>query len=477
MGICKSRAPVPANVAAPSVPDPAAVQASDKLEVAEKVTQNLGASTVALPTTSWRALLQDQPLNADARPFTPDSKPLPPAPSAAARRRGPPPQPARARPGLPPSKAAAPPEGPAALATPAAADEPEWMQYLSKRLHAHAPPPSTAPPPPEQAAARGSPPWQSAASGRGRRAAAADARSGPGRGGGGEGGAGAGTSHVVIQTDTYLKLLKEGTSKNKTPNAAANRTAAKAVKQSDVSMPMTASGLASKWSSVLGGRQDDAVEEPMTNRSTQDDMWIDKMLVDQDLSDPAYHSETESIDAKSSASVHRFGRQPRVTPATIRKYVMQDLNCYLDQAVGMMLFRLQRFTDQQRSLFVKPNGGGDPAQSQQQQHRRFVIGLKEVARRTKQAKLECVIVAPDIEEDGHSGGLDDRMRELLAAAYQNATPVIFALSRARLGKALGKSLHISVLGVLDTRGARALLAQATRLATEGQQTWLARLEG
>merc|ERR1719359_1038737 len=97
-------------------------------------------------------------------------------------------------------------------------------------------------------------------------------------------------------------------------------------------------------------------------------------------------------------------------------------------------------------------------------------------RRTKQGKVRCLIVAPDIEEDGNSGGLDDRMRELIGSAYQNQTPVLFALSRDRLGKALGKSLHISVLGVLDARGAQSLFHESVQLASECRQAWLARIQ-
>merc|ERR1719487_1407478 len=119
----------------------------------------------------------------------------------------------------------------------------------------------------------------------------------------------------------------------------------------------------------------------------------------------------------------------------------------------------------------------DPIPDRAQQNlRRFVIGLKEVSRRTKQAKVECLIVAPDIGEDANSGGLDDRMRALLASAYQNETPVIFALSRARLGKVLGKSLQISVLGVLDATGAKSLLRQSVKLADQNRLAWLARLK-
>lgn len=469
MGVCKSRAQAPTTVTEPSMPDISAVQANGKPKAAfdgDNAKQKLASPiTMPLPTSSWRALLKEQPLNADAKPFTPTAETFPPPVQKAQ------------------SKAFTPADLAAQGAPVACNDDPEWMQYLSKRLQAPTQPRG------EMRSER------TATQTNGKKASGGVGGSIAGRalGGGGEG-PGASACHSVIHTEAYLKLLKEGSSKKKTSNFSnARRTAtrtpaisgkgsladgssmlqiAQAVKENEP-MPITTSGLASKWSSAVG-EQKDAVEE-VVNRSTQDDMWIGKLLVDQDLSDPAYYSETDAVDPKkSSASVHRLWRRPKTNGATIRSYVMQDMNFYLDRAIGTMLLRLQRFTDQQKSLYGCHDGNDAVVQSQQQ--RRFVIGLKEVARRTKQGKLECVIIAPDIEEDGHSGGLDDRMRELIASAYQNGTPVIFALSRARLGKALGKSLHISVLGVLDARGARALLAESKRLAAEGQQTWLARLE-
>jgi len=313
----------------------------------------------------------------------------------------------------------------------------------------------------------------------------------------------------VIHTEAYLQLLKEGMRQKKAPtnNQTARRTQNKSTfglsadglsmedgreNYADAQMPMTAASLAKKWSSAaskLYGPNDDAtVEVEVEVRTTQDDIGIEKLLFDQDCSDPAYYSDSEPVEeelvsnqrailcaaSKTKASMHRLGHRPQATTSVIRSYVMQDLNFLLDRTVGMLLLRLQRFMDQQR-MFA-PCEAISEEQSQQYRKRRFVIGLKEVSRRTKQSKVECLIVAPDIEGDVNSGGLDDRMRELLESAYQTQTPVIFALSRARLGKSLGKSLQISVLGVLDSKGARHLLQESLQLASDCRQAWLGRLE-
>ena len=48
--------------------------------------------------------------------------------------------------------------------------------------------------------------------------------------------------------------------------------------------------------------------------------------------------------------------------------------------------------------------------------------------------VSCLIVAPDLESDTTEGGLDDRVREVLGMSYEKSIPVIFALSRIRLGQ-------------------------------------------
>ena len=41
------------------------------------------------------------------------------------------------------------------------------------------------------------------------------------------------------------------------------------------------------------------------------------------------------------------------------------------------------------------------------------------------------------------GGLDDKVEEIIKEARKHGIPVVFALSRSRLGKALGKSMRMS----------------------------------
>ena len=96
--------------------------------------------------------------------------------------------------------------------------------------------------------------------------------------------------------------------------------------------------------------------------------------------------------------------------------------------------------------------------------RRLVFGLREVAKAVQLKKAKAVVVAPNIEEVGLEGGLDDVVAAIIEAARRNGTPVVFALTRNRLGQIVGKRLRISALAVLDQSGAdeqfKAMLAAA-----------------
>lgn len=295
---------------------------------------------------------------------------------------------------------------------------------------------------------------------------------------------------AFVDTSAYMQLLKDGDSKKKTSKLSSNiRSQGKA----DVSAKRDIFSSAiptSRWASALktepppgltkelgsppGLTQDDVSTPPC--KTVQDDIDTEKLSVDLDLSDPAYWSETEctgkeqtASDAALSrlrlarksrnASAHRFGRRPRC--AEIRSYVMQELTYDIDEITAMMLLRLQRFNEQQQ--IFKPEATGQ---------RRFCIGLKEVGRRVKQSKVSCLVVAPNLEGDASDGGLDDRVREILAAAYAQNVPVIFALSRNRIGQAMGKHVPISVLGVLDATGTEELLKTAVKLSRGAREAWL-----
>lgn len=374
----------------------------------KEVESKISSSPAPLPTKSWRALLEEASLNADAAPFT----------------------------NIP---------GPPGLGSPRSNQKQKDTSQIKRGLQ-------------NRNNANG-----------GRTGAPVEFALANGLRGGGTGG-------MTLQTQTYMQLLKEGHSKKKpTPSMQGKNTkqgtrnstlptSRSLLEPGSMLSPMTTTGLKQTWQAALKG-QDDEAERTSTPKTICDDIELEKMLADRDPSDPVYWSDTEGVDkqrARNKAFAHRLGCRQAL--ANVPSYVMQDLSYDLDKSVATMLARLQRFGEQQQTFY--PDGRFT---------RRLVIGLKEVARRVKQMKVSCLIVAPDLESDTAEGGLDDRIREVLGMCYEKDIPVIFALSRARLGQSLGKNMNVSLLGVLDPTGAEQLFKAAVSRATSARQAWLRRL--
>jgi len=164
--------------------------------------------------------------------------------------------------------------------------------------------------------------------------------------------------------------------------------------------------------------QDDAVTQQAQHRT-----------VPFGLTDRHYLS--DSSDAGGS-HVHRS-----LTPTQQREYVDRPISGELEDTLTEVLYKLRLLKDAEASV---------------QASRRYCVGLREVLRASKEkGALKAVVVAPDLEQHGR-GSLDEKLQQLLQTCRASGTPVVFGLSRLRLGQAIKKSVTISVLGVLDTRG-------------------------
>lgn len=83
--------------------------------------------------------------------------------------------------------------------------------------------------------------------------------------------------------------------------------------------------------------------------------------------------------------------------------------------------------------------------------RRLVMGLREVARGIRARKVKMVVMANNLDE---YGAIDSKLQEILDMARAEDVPVIFELNKRKLGKALGKSIKVSVVGVQNSDGAQ-----------------------
>jgi ribosomal protein L7Ae-like RNA K-turn-binding protein len=198
-------------------------------------------------------------------------------------------------------------------------------------------------------------------------------------------------------------------------------------------------------------------------KCVQDDLFMEQMNRVHDLSEEVYWSEDEregQVTDCKKASAHVLRKH--FTP---REYVMQDLDPVLDGMVANLLFELNEIQNRHRSLGVNSN-----------KRRSLFLGLREVLRAVRNRRIKCVIVAPDIlEQDSEgNGNHEEIVREILRLAYAEDIPVVFALTRSRLGRSLGKLLRTSMIGVLDAKGANDHLQAVVDLAYERRLSWLAK---
>lgn len=83
--------------------------------------------------------------------------------------------------------------------------------------------------------------------------------------------------------------------------------------------------------------------------------------------------------------------------------------------------------------------------------RRIVMGLREVARGLRAKKCKMVIMANNLDE---YGVIDDKLQEILDLCEEWDVPVVYELNKRKLGKALGKNIKISVVGIQNADGAQ-----------------------
>ena len=163
---------------------------------------------------------------------------------------------------------------------------------------------------------------------------------------------------------------------------------------------------------------------------------------------------------------------PRIAPPEMRSYCQQLITPELNAAVSALLGKLKYFQDRLKTQ--------DPVKAKMR--KRFVLGLREVRRGVMARKVKAVIMTPNIEQVEAKGGLDTFVKDIIEACAKNREdgeegieieqiPVVFALSRNKLGKALGKPMTLSVVGLYDVNGAFEEYKAMLKLAEAGCEAW------
>lgn len=138
----------------------------------------------------------------------------------------------------------------------------------------------------------------------------------------------------------------------------------------------------------------------------------------------------------------------------------QPLDAVLDELVAELLGRLFDFQERVRL--------NDPLKAKMR--RRLVFGLREVRRGVRANNVKCIVLAPNVDE---GDSLNDQITDLLTSAKQAHLPIVFALGKRKLGKALRKKVAVSVVGIYSGDGAhqeyRAVLARLKLITNDPLQ--------
>ena len=145
------------------------------------------------------------------------------------------------------------------------------------------------------------------------------------------------------------------------------------------------------------------------------------------------------------------------------RYAEQIITDELNEATKTLLSTLKRFQDR---LYHTDK-------IKAKMRRRLLFGLREVAKSVDAQSSKVVVIAPNIEKIESEGGLDDRVRQIIADAREKDVPVIFALTKRRIGKALGIQA-VSIVSVLDYNGADEEFKRALTLAADGRALYAKR---
>jgi len=107
--------------------------------------------------------------------------------------------------------------------------------------------------------------------------------------------------------------------------------------------------------------------------------------------------------------------------------------------------------------------------------KRVVLGVREVQRSVVRRKSLCIIVTYNIER---TAPLSQVTEELIQSAREQGIPVVFALKKAELAKAIGKRMNMAFASITNVDGIheafRAMLQLASSMREEKRciDTWL-----
>jgi len=163
---------------------------------------------------------------------------------------------------------------------------------------------------------------------------------------------------------------------------------------------------------------------------------------------------TESLLSNDKIIPEKYAeckRVPKLPFSHPRDYVVlrndESVKCLLTEMLG----ELMRF--QKRALDDK----------NAKSRRRLVLGFREVARGLRAHKIKMVVLASNCDQ---YDAVDDEVQDILALAKEQAVPIFFELNKRNIGKALGKTIKVSVVGIQNADGADAQFKSLKKISDE-----------
>ncbi|KAJ3338991.1 Selenocysteine insertion sequence-binding protein 2-like [Gonapodya sp. JEL0774] len=140
-----------------------------------------------------------------------------------------------------------------------------------------------------------------------------------------------------------------------------------------------------------------------------------------------------------------------------KSYVTQLITEEVESSINAFLAKVSQF--QLRQVQQNP--------TKAKQKRRFVAGLREVARHLIRGKIKAVIVAKNVEETG------SEVSHLLELCHLHGVSIIFGLTRRQLCEACRatRQAGVSVVGVMSIAGAEEEYKTLLSVAEEAGELW------
>ncbi|GBG61770.1 hypothetical protein CBR_g23730 [Chara braunii] len=179
-------------------------------------------------------------------------------------------------------------------------------------------------------------------------------------------------------------------------------------------------------------------------------------------SDEDKNCELEEVDKCMPKAVKKTPPTFIGPDVTIR-YCKQIISKELNDVCIAVLKELQRLQERMQLR--------DPVKARSK--RRYVIGFREAAIAVKLKRAKAVIVSPNIEEITSEGGLDCKLASILEQAASHEIPVVFALTRGKIGKVFGKRVRMSIVAICDYDGVNEAFKRMVSIAKQGQEEWKA----